>query len=394
MPPRVRSVIALVGTLLAATAADVRAQQPVRDVLSFLLTNRSVPTDDFERDAEAAESTRDTISALLQVELSTLPISSSSAGFTYRLNPLLGTVERASDSFGPFFTERTLTAGEGQASIGVAVEVARFTRLDGLDLRAGTLVTTGNRFRDEAEPFDVETLTLDLETRTVSLLANVGVTDRLDIGAAVPLVFLSFEGQRVNTYRGQSLLQARASAEASGLGDVALRAKYRLLGETGTGLAAAGELRLPTGRAEDLLGTGETAFKGMVIASTEPGRVAASANFGMTFGGLSDELHYSGALTVSASPQLTLVGELVGRRIGDVGHIVAAYAPHPTIDGVDTLRLVTDGTSTHTSYAVAGFKWNVQGSWLVSGNVLLPLTDSGLRADVVPVFAVDYAFGR
>ena len=89
------------------------AAQSVSDVLSFLLTNRAVQTDDFERDAAAAAATRDTVTTLLGAELATLPPSLSSAGFTYRFNSTLGTAERASTSFGSFFTERSLTARQG-----------------------------------------------------------------------------------------------------------------------------------------------------------------------------------------------------------------------------------------------------------------------------------------
>ena len=46
-----------------------------------------------------------------------------------------------------------------------------------------------------------------------------------------------------------------------------------------------------------------------------------------------------------------------------------------------------------TEMAVAGFKWNVGGRWLVTANVLLPLSDRGLRARLVPAVALDYSFG-
>ena len=45
------------------------------------------------------------------------------------------------------------------------------------------------------------------------------VTDRLDVGAGVPLVRVTLDGQRVDTYRGQRLVQAVASGLAAGLGD-------------------------------------------------------------------------------------------------------------------------------------------------------------------------------
>src|SRR5690606_18941557 len=78
-----RPIVALALTLVAAAGQQAFAQEPLRDVLSFLLTNQAVPTEDFVRDAEAAAVTRDTISRLLLAELATLPIGSTSAGFTY-----------------------------------------------------------------------------------------------------------------------------------------------------------------------------------------------------------------------------------------------------------------------------------------------------------------------
>src|SRR5262249_17996175 len=152
------------------------------------------------------------------------------------------------------------TAGRHQVSFGLSARFEQFTSLDGHDLRDGTFVTSGNQFRDEAQPFDVETLRLDMSLRTLELSTNVGITDRLDIGPALPFESISLDGERRETYRGQPLLQATATAHASGIGDIALRAKYRFLDEdkdSGTpGLAAIVETRLPTGDEENLLGAG------------------------------------------------------------------------------------------------------------------------------------------
>ena len=83
-------------SMVPARTAD--AQQSISDVLSFLVTNRSIPTADFDRDEQAAIATRDTIGKLLSLEIATLP-SSSGGGFTYTMDPSLGTVTRSSDSF-------------------------------------------------------------------------------------------------------------------------------------------------------------------------------------------------------------------------------------------------------------------------------------------------------
>jgi hypothetical protein len=382
----------------APAAASAQQNQPqlntLSDVLSFLLTNRAVKTDDFERDAAAAEATRATVSNLLLAELATQPPSLSSVGFTYRFNPAIGTVERASASFGSFFTERSLTAGRGQSALGVSFRTASYQTLDGRDLRDGTFRTTANQFRDEAQPFDDEKLTLRLDSRVLTFTGTFGITDRLDLSAAVPVVSLSMTGSRVNTYRGTQQVQASAEATTSGVGDVAVRAKYALLAAPGGGIAVAGELRLPTGRTEDLIGTGKTALSALVIGSAERGQVGVHGNVSVAGGGLSSEVAYRGALTVAATDRLTLVGELIGRRIADAGRITEARMPHPTIAGVDTIRLISEDTSLASAAAVFGAKWNVARTWIVSAHVEVPITDGGLRSGPITLVGLDYAFGQ
>jgi len=377
---------------LCLSATPARAQQSLQDVLSFLLTNQAVATGDFVKDAQSAAITRDTITRSLLNELTTLPLASSSSAFIYRLNPVLGTIDRASDNFGPFFTERSLTSGRRNASLGLAVHFARYSTLDGHDLRDGSFVTTANQFRDEPRPFETDTLTLRVDTRTVTLLGNVGITDRLDFGAAVPVVSLSLEGLRISTYRDVRFLQATATATATGLGDVAVRSKLRLFGQPRAAAALIGELRLPTGRTEDLLGAGEMSMRTLVSASFQPGRFAIDGNAGFAVGGISRELDYRASASVSVSPRMTIVGELLGRRIGDLGVIVQGRAPHPTIAGVDTIRLIAAGDNTSTASMLAGVKWNAFGAALVNASVSWPLTDRGLKANTIARVGLDFAF--
>lgn len=387
-----RLVFRLLPALALLLLPGAAAAQSVSDILSFLLVNRAVQTDDFERDAAAAAATRDTVTELLASELATLPPSLSSAGFSYRFNSMLGTAERASTSFGSFFTERSLTSGKGQAALGVNLRTASYRRLDGSDLGDGQFLTTANQFRDEATPFDVETLALEIDSRVVTFTGSYGVTDRLDLSAAIPLVELSMSGMRVNTYRGRDTVQAVADATTRGFGDVAVRAKYGLLTGAGSGLAVAGELRLPTGREQDLLGSGTAAFSALLIGSSERGPLSYHGNVSFSGGGLANELAYRGAVCLSASDRVTLVGELVGRRFGQAGRISAIRVPHATIENVDTIRLVSEDSSLSTAALVIGGKWNVTGTWILSAHTQLPVTDRGLRSGVVTLIGLDYAF--
>jgi hypothetical protein len=384
-------VLAL-GVLLNA-ALPARAQT-VSDVLTFLVTNQSVETERPDRDREAALATSDTISAALRANLATLPVTASSGAFVYRLNPALGTVERATQSFGPFFVERSLTAGRHQVSIGMTYQQLHFTSLDGRSLRDGSLVTTANQFTDETAPYDIDQLSLNIDASVATLYGNVGATDRVEVGFAVPFVALMLDGSRVNTYRGRTFTPATASARATGLADLVVRTKFTLVDNNAGGLAAAVDVRLPTGRREDLLGSGSAALKFSGIGSIDSGRTSAHANGGVSVGGLTRELSYGAAVTYAATGRVTVIGELLGRWLDSPGHIVSASAAHPRLNGVQTVRLTPDASSLHIMTAVPGFKWNLTDTWVLAGNVSVPLTRGGLTAPFTPFIGLDYALGR
>jgi hypothetical protein len=379
------------GLLLSATPARA---QTVSDVLTFLVTNQSVATDNIDRDREAALATSETISRALRANLATLPVATSSGAFVYRLNPALGTVERATQSFGPFFIERALTAGRRQASVGMSYQHLRFTSLDGRSLRDGSLVTTANQFTDEAAPFDVDQLSLNIDASVATLYGNVGASDRVEVGFAVPFVALLLDGSRVNTYRGRTFTQATASAHATGLADVVVRTKYTLFADSAGGLATAVDVRLPTGRRDDLLGSGSAALKFSGIGSIDGRRASAHANAGISVGGLTKELSYGAAVTYAATGRVSVIGELLGRWLDSPGHIVPVFAPHPRLNGVQTGRLTPDVSTLLIMTVVPGFKWNLTNTWVLAGNVAVPLTRGGLTAPFTPFIGLDYAIGR
>jgi hypothetical protein len=379
---------------MPAAGQQGTSQQSVQAILTFLVTNQGVQTSDFDKDREAAAATRDTLTRALLASIATLPVSSSSSGFTYRMNATLGTIERASETFGPSFIERALTSGFGQASFGLMTQYARFTSLDGRKLRSGELTTTANQFTDERAPFDVETLTLAISTRTATAFGNFGLTERIDLGVMVPLVSMSIDGTRLNSYRGLTLLQASAEANTVGLSDIAVRSKVRLTPDGPTAVAAGVEVRLPTGREEDLLGAGELATRFMGMVSTESGPASFHGNFTYGVGGIGREVTYGGAVAVAAMPQVTVIGEVLARHVDGIQRVTEVVAPHPRIRDVTTMRLVPAGGDQTAAFAVAGMKWNVGSTWLLHANVMVPLTQSGLTSPITPSVSMEYSFTR
>ena len=74
---------------------------------------------------------------------------------------------------------------------------------------------------------------------------------------------------------------ATTSGSASGIGDVAARMKLNLVPTGGSGgLALLGEVRLPTGKEEDLLGSGDLSARVFGVVSGRYGNFSPHTNFG------------------------------------------------------------------------------------------------------------------
>jgi len=388
----IRTIVLVFLVALHLAASPAAAQGTFNDVIGFLVTNQRVATGDFQKDQSAAEAARVAIARALLIDLTSVPLATASSGFLYRFNPELGTVERATESFGGFFVERALTPGSGHASFGVSTTTSKFDQLDGKNLHDGSLVTIANQFRDEAAPFDTESLILNLRSSAMTIFGSVGIGSRVEVGAALPFVKLTLDGQRLNVYRGDTIVQATGNATASGLADLAIRGKVNLVATRSGGVAVATEVRLPTGDAANLLGTGKTSFRLMGIGSFESGPVALHGNASVLTGGISSEFDVGGALSVAVDPRVTLSGETLVRRVSDLHPLDLVAAPHPTLIGVDTYRLSPGVDPQTLAVIVTGVKWNVAHTVVIGGHLNWSLTHRGLTAPLTPTLAFEYAF--
>jgi hypothetical protein len=387
-----RIVVAVSCFSILAVPGLAQSQSLVGQLGTLLTEQRATPA--LIPDLAAATATATTVAGLFSVELSTLPLSSSSGGFVYRLDPTLGVVSRASDAFGPFFTERVLQNSRGQSSIGISFQFSEFSSLQGADLQTGTFPTNAARRVGETQPFSVDSLDLELTSRSVVVFASYGITDRLSISGAVPFARVQFRGERYRTIDGVTTLQSSQADSAVGLADTSIQGRYLLAGGPLRGLSVGGDWRIPTGDEEDLLGSGDFGGRALAIGSGEEGALAVHANGGIGFGGASREYFWTAAATVAALPRVTIVGEVMGRRLSELSLVQDVYQPHPLMPGVDTMRWLPVNRGVHSAFFVTGAKWNVASSWLVNANVLIRVTDAGLRARVTPAISIDYSFER
>lgn len=391
-------------------------------------------------------------------QFANFPLGSSSGGFTFTFDEKTGTYSRGSTSFGPAFTERARTIGRGRWSAGFNYQHTSFDTFGDLDLGDGsvTFYLPHTDCCSAAAPppsalvpgFEGDlveaALALKATTDTFAFMANYGVTDRLDVGIAVPLTRVDLEATvhatilrlstagstpPVHTFadgRDQIRQDFARSGSAAGIGDVVLRSKYTVMSSGQTGIAAAVDLRLPTGDEGDLLGLGTTQAKLYAIASTGNDRFGSHVNFGYTLSGtgdlnqgtlafepigVSDEVNFAGGVEYVPHPRVTVIGDIIGRTLLDAGKVEAVtktyqFRSPAGATAVDPLLTSSTNPVTQQPYqqlelgpgnlnlvlGAVGAKVNVAPNLLLSGHVLFPLTKGGLRDRATIVFGLDYAF--
>ena len=408
-------------------------------------------------------------------QLTSLPLGSSSGGFTYSFDPELGTFDRTSDSFGPSLAERSLTNGRGKFNFGITFQSSEFDSFEGKDLDGGLdffllhndcCKPPGNGIRT-TPAFEGDlvqsTLSMNLRMRSMLFYFNYGITDRFDVAVVLPFTSVDVSAtnvatlQRLSTdinpnihfFTGETRDQVTFtdSGSASGIGDIAVRAKWNFYRLTGGGLAAGFEYRAPTGDEEDLLGLGTWQTKFSFIASSDFNGFAPHFNIGYKFTGeppsslndvqfpqlqgvdaptnpsitqevpktltlsevdiAPDEFNYAVGFDWAVHPRATIAADILGRRLINAGRLREFPFEHQfRVEGTDGNVLADDGpvrTATFSQlfldpvsvdqiFAAVGAKFNVGSTFLLSVNVLFALTNEGLRDDIVPIIGFDYVF--
>jgi hypothetical protein len=368
----------------------------------------------------------------IATQLSAFPLSSASGGFTYSFDKALGVFSRTSDSFGPLFAERALTAGKGKLNVGVNYSRATYDTFEGNSLKNGDLklFLTHSDFNGDGDHlaafFEGDVIRTDLFLNITAensvAFANYGVSDRFDVGMSVPYVRVKLDARIHATVDalstgGDSFIthifpdqsdqhDFRQSGAAEGFGDVVLRAKYHAVRGDSWGLATAADLRIPTGDEDNLLGSGATQLKLYVIASGT-GKFSPHVNVGYTFskggseatGALPDEFNYTVGFDAALGHRLTLTGDLLGRTLRNTGRIQEIQQEwkytrrnDPAIHTTALPELVPVEGDLNVVLASAGIRMNPFKNLLISANALFSTGNRGLQDRFTPVVAFDYSF--
>jgi hypothetical protein len=347
------------------------------------------------------------------LEVANAPTGSSAGGFVFKVDPATGLRVRTAPTFGPSFAERALTVGEGKVSFGASLSIATYDRLNRLNIRQMQLTSTNGPL-PEARQTGKSSLVLSSETMVMSMA--IGATDKFDVAVSLPFVKVKLDGiSWIETAPDKVIGFSKGIISSSGLGDIAISGKYRVLkfGEEQPdpgGLALMLTTRVPTGNRENFRGLGITRVLGSVVFSAGKGRLRPHANAGFEWWekglevvkdysevnrvGARHQVQYNAGFELEAGPKMTLLVDFVGRQILGGGRVEVQGVPvPPAFVGVSSLDVAVATDKKIRKFALApGLKWNLKGSFVFSGNALISLRDTGLHDLFTPVVGVDWTF--
>jgi hypothetical protein len=365
-------------------------------------------------------------STALVNQLVSLPLPSPASGFTYQFDSSLGVFQRTTQSFGPILADRADTIGAGRASVGFAIQRFTFDSVEGLDLgRVPAVFTHDNAFLLGGREDVVTTInSIEATVNQATTFVTLGITDRFDVSFAVPVITNTLSVvsnatiQRLGTTNELTHFFRQADGEvgtrriftargtASGIGDLTVRLKSTVAHTASNGIALGLDVRLPTGDARDLLGTGSTGLQPFAAWSATLQKVSPHLNASYKWNGSSilagnpatgqaadfpDQASYAAGMDVSVNPRLTLAFDVIGRYSLNSNRLVEQ--DFRALDGRSVFPNVVFARDSYNALSGAfGFKGNLGGRLLVDANLLFNLDQNGLRDKVTPLVGVEYSF--
>jgi hypothetical protein len=375
----------------------------------------------------------DFLSGAIAVGVSNVPLSTGTSGITF--NIIGGAPVPTSSSAGPIFGERVQTLGRGRVLIGATVTGVQFTSVRGVPLdNLAFTFTHQNICRNgtaapvnapcpapfpldsglgsptfENDVIEVNT-TIDLKLQVAALNLTYGLSNRIDVGVAVPFVRADLTGGSIARivpfaqpsphFFGTSsnpvfTAGAGLSGTSTGIGDIAARVKINL-GGSDRGIGLLTEARFPTGDENEFLGSGEYALRFLGVASARYGNFSPHLNAGYLWRSgesLTDAVLTTAGFDQLLAPWATLAVDLIGQWQANKNPLTLPPTVHFSLPNQRTANPtniparpdnILDGS--------LGFKFLTHGGITLITNAVIPLNNGGMRGNLVWTAGAEYNF--
>jgi hypothetical protein len=441
----VAAVLSVTVTILAAPPPSSAQSQERPPTLSTLFEDIFGPrglvlnSDDVQLDGtnhaahfnSAFQSEFRLMNVALTSQLATVPLPSPASGFTYHFDAATGTFMRSTRSFGPILAERGETIGLGKIAFGYTYQFFSYDHLDGVPItNVPALFTHDNPEAGGGRADVVATVnTIEATVAQYTGALTYGITDRIDLSLAVPVVrtrlslLSNATIHRIGTgsnlgvhfFRDPDAIDGYGStrqffseSSAAGIGDLVARAKGTVMREGSRALAVGLDMRMPTGDEQNLLGSGAMGLKPFAAFSTSLGAFAPHANVAYQWNGksliagsvresrkadLPDQFSYALGADVLVAPRLSVIVDLFGQRVINSPRLTVTSSVRTGVAGSVTLDDIQFVNESYWSAAGSfGMKGNVASRMLVTFNLRFALADGGLTDRLAPLLGVEWAF--
>ena len=375
----VAAVLSVTATVMAAPPAALAQSQHRPPTLSTLFEDIFGPrglvlnSDDVQLDGtnhaahfnSAFQSEFRLMNVALTSQLATVPLPSPASGFTYHFDPADRHVRSLDAQLrpDPGRARRDHRPRQDRVRLHVSVLLLRPPRRRADHGHPGGIHPrqSAGRRRPRRRRGDGNTIEATVAQFTGAL--TYGVTDRIDLSLAVPVVrtrlslLSNATIHRIGTgsdlgvhyFRDPDAIGGYGSTRqffsedsAAGIGDLVARAKATVMREGSRALAVGLDVRMPTGDEQNLLGSGAVGMKPFAAFSTSMGAFAPHANVAYQWNGesliagnvrenqkadLPDQFTYAFGADVLVAPRLSVIVDLFGQRV--IRLPAAWYRPRP-----------------------------------------------------------------
>jgi hypothetical protein len=353
------------------------------------------------------------LSAALGAQIAQVPTPSPASGFLYSFGS--SGLTRQQD-LGPIFSERPGTVGRHKFYLEFAYQHFAFDQIDAVPLKQIPLQISGcEPGAGGCGPFIQTQSRLDLRINQFTSFATFGLTSRIDVSVALPILNVRMGMQSTCSVCFQpqpngttvlSFTPSFATGRVTGIGDVTFRAKATVLKGERAGFALGVDVRTPTGDENNFLGSGAVGVRPFAAFGYRTRRISPHANIGYVANGnsilasldgttprqLPNSLTYNAGVDLGLFKRLNVTGELLGQTFFDADRVL--LAPRPTCGNCTTLVLdIARQTNTlNTNSFASGVKINPAGNFLIIADVLVKLDNNGLHYKPAPMIGISYTF--
>jgi hypothetical protein len=371
------------------------------------------------------------VNIALTSQLAGIPLPSPASGFTYKFDSGTGTFTRSTSSFGPILSDRAETIGRGRIAFGFTSQFFSFDHLDGVPLTDIPAVFRHDNFEAGGGRADVVSTanTIQASVNQFAGALTYGITDRVDVSLAVPLVSTHLSllsnaqiyrlgtgtNVAVHYFRDDLAIGGYGSTHQyfiegseSGIGDLFVRGKATLMREGTRALATGVDVRLPTGDEQNLLGAGAAGVRPFAAFSASYRAFSPHVNVAYQWNGksvLAGDVHenvkaqlpdlftYAVGGDLSLNNRFSIIFDVLGQRVLNSPRL-STYTLNATgVAGSASLPDIRFSTDSYwAADGAVGFKANVAAKVLVEFNLRFNLVDNGLTDRIAPLLGVEWAF--